>query len=98
MNWSVRSDQKFRLALGSFFEEYNNKVQIVQLDETTSEFQAKTCFDHPYPTTKIMWIPDKTCELPDLLATSGDYLRIWKVEESGAALECLLNNVSFKLF
>lgn len=58
MNWSVRPDKRFRLALGSFVEEYNNKVQIVSLDEDTSEFVAKSTFDHPYPTTKIMWIPD----------------------------------------
>ena len=58
MNWSVRPDRRFRLALGSFVEEYNNKVQVVSLDEDTSEFTAKSTFDHPYPTTKIMWIPD----------------------------------------
>lgn len=58
MNWSVRPDKRFRLALGSFVEEYNNKVQVVSLDEDTSEFVAKSTFDHPYPTTKIMWIPD----------------------------------------
>lgn len=34
------------------------KVQIVSLDEETSEFTSKSTFDHPYPTTKIMWIPD----------------------------------------
>ena len=28
MNWSVRPDKRFRLALGSFVEEYNNKVHI----------------------------------------------------------------------
>ena len=28
MNWSVRPDKRFRLALGSFVEEYNNKVQV----------------------------------------------------------------------
>jgi len=28
MNWSVRHDKKFRLAIGSFIEEYNNKVQV----------------------------------------------------------------------
>ena len=62
MNWSVRPDRRFRLALGSFVEEYNNKVQVVSLDEDTSEFTAKSTFDHPYPTTKIMWIPDsKVC-------------------------------------
>jgi hypothetical protein len=36
MNWSVRPDKRFRLALGSFVEEYNNRVQIVSLDEDTS--------------------------------------------------------------
>ena len=28
MNWSVRPDKRFRLALGSFVEEYNNKVTV----------------------------------------------------------------------
>jgi hypothetical protein len=55
--------RRFRLALGSFVEEYNNKVQIVSLDEDTSEFSAKSTFDHPYPTTKIMWIPDSVSTL-----------------------------------
>ncbi len=58
MNWSMRPDKRFRLALGSFVEEYNNKVQIVSLDEEKSEFVARSTFDHPYPTTKVMWIPD----------------------------------------
>jgi WD repeat-containing protein 68 len=58
MNWSVRPDKRFRLALGSFVEEYNNKVQIVMLDEESGEFTSRSVFDHPYPTTKIMWIPD----------------------------------------
>jgi hypothetical protein len=32
MNWSVRDDprKKFRLALGSFIEEYTNKVEVCQ--------------------------------------------------------------------
>lgn len=30
MNWSVRPDKRFRLALGSFVEEYNNKVRTVK--------------------------------------------------------------------
>lgn len=94
-------------------EEYNNKVQVISLDEDSAEFSAKSTFDHPYPTTKIMWIPDAVCNFcgiknhlkcsvnfyiqkgvfPDLLATSGDYLRIWKAGEPDTRLECLLNNV-----
>lgn len=31
MNWSVRPDKRFRLALGSFIEEYNNKVKLFKL-------------------------------------------------------------------
>jgi WD repeat-containing protein 68 len=34
------------------------QVQIVSLDEESAEFTAKSTFDHPYPTTKLMWIPD----------------------------------------
>uniref|UniRef100_A0AAQ4Q2W7 DDB1 and CUL4 associated factor 7 n=1 Tax=Gasterosteus aculeatus aculeatus TaxID=481459 RepID=A0AAQ4Q2W7_GASAC len=92
MNWSVRPDKRFRLALGSFVEEYNNKVQIVGLEEENSEFVCRNTFDHPYPTTKVMWIPDSKGAYPDLLATSGDYLRIWRVGETETRLECLLNN------
>jgi WD repeat-containing protein 68 len=92
MNWSIRPDKRFRLALGSFMEEYSNKVQVVSLDEDKGEFTVSATFDHPYPTTKLIWIPDSKGQLPDLLATSGDYLRIWKISESEGKLESLLNN------
>ena len=55
------------------------QVQLVGLEEESSEFICRNTFDHPYPTTKIMWIPDTKGVYPDLLATSGDYLRIWRV-------------------
>lgn len=32
MNWSIRPDKRFRLALGSFIEEYNNKVNMSSFD------------------------------------------------------------------
>lgn len=108
------------MAIGSFVEEYNNKVQIVSLDEEISEFSPKSTFDHPYPTTKIMWIPDSVNYytliiyfsfkitylwvifqkgvFPDLLATSGDYLRIWRAGEPETRLECILNNVSIYVY
>lgn len=55
---------------------------MVGLEEESSEFICRNTFDHPYPTTKIMWIPDTKGMYPDLLATSGDYLRIWRVSSS----------------
>eukprot|EP00956_Cyclotella_meneghiniana_P021135 scaffold38052_cov68-Cyclotella_meneghiniana.AAC.3 len=61
--------------------------------------------EHPYPCTKILWSPDggKTGGNyggRDLLATTGDYLRLWSVEEDdttddgkmGSKREALLNN------
>ena len=36
------------------------QVQIIQLDEDgRGEFVLKATFDHPYLTTKIMWIPNQ---------------------------------------
>eukprot|EP00741_Cyanophora_paradoxa_P018378 tig00000204_g17745.t1 len=91
MNWSVRPDQKFRLALGSFIEEYSNKVEIIQLDEESESFKPTGQFDHPYPTTKIQWMPSRFDQ--DLLATTGDYLRIWEIDKNGRPnMKCLLNN------
>ncbi|VEL11816.1 unnamed protein product [Protopolystoma xenopodis] len=93
MNWSIRSDKRFRLAIGSFIEEYNNKVQVITLDEDKGEFVPLCTFPHLYPTSKIMWIPDPRSCYPDLLATSGDYLRVWCSHENNyVRLECLLNN------
>ena len=33
-----------------------------------------------------------TGSISDLLATSGDYLRVWRAGEPETKLECLLNN------
>jgi WD repeat-containing protein 68 len=94
MGWSVRRDKPYRLAIGSFIEEYSNKVEVVQINDEKNCFEKKGSFDHPYPTTKIMWLPDTSTSKPDLLATTGDYLRIWQVKEKSIELKCCLNNVS----
>lgn len=54
MHWSVKPDTKFRLALGSYMLEYNNKVQIISLANNSMmnsnyrEFNIRCSFDHPY--------------------------------------------------
>ncbi|KAL7079996.1 hypothetical protein ACQ4LE_000451 [Meloidogyne hapla] len=96
--WSTKPDHhlKFRLAVGSFIEEYNNKVSIVQLQEEQGEFAHIGTFEHPYPATKVLWIPDPKGNYPDLLATTGDYLRLWRVgggiHNNGVSLEVRLDN------
>lgn len=91
--WNVVGDKK-SLAVGSFIEEYTNKVVIVDLDESGDkpQFVKSNTIDHPYPTTKIMFNPDGSSD-QDLLATTGDYLRIWrrKPGQSQCHLEVLLN-------
>ena len=80
-----------RLGIGSFLEEYQNKVEIVTLDEDTGRFVSdpQLRFDHPYPCTKLMFAPDKECQHEDLMATTGDFLRIWKIDDDadGSAAE-----------
>lgn len=66
---------------------------MIQLNEEQGRFEAKGSFDHPYPCTKIIWAPDKVGTADDVLATTGDYLRLWSVGEDNIKLQCLLNNV-----
>ncbi|KAK6753550.1 hypothetical protein RB195_012878 [Necator americanus] len=92
--WSCATDpqRRFRLAVSSFIEEYSNKVSIVQLDDVAGELVLRNTFDHPYPATKLMWIPDSKGTYPDLIATSGDYLRLWRLgADNNAKIEALLN-------
>jgi len=51
MGWSCKTEPqfKFRLAIGSFIEEYNNKISIIQLHEDQGEFSTVGTFEHPYP-------------------------------------------------
>ena len=41
---------------------------MISLDENTSEFSIKSIFEHPYPTTKIIWIPDTVCIILDIIS------------------------------
>ncbi|KAK2076258.1 hypothetical protein QBZ16_001190 [Prototheca wickerhamii] len=90
----VRMDKPFRLVTGSYIDDRNNHVDIITLDEANECFVAdsRLSFVHPYPATKIMFLPVHDPHQPDLLATSSDYLRIWSIGERGVSLEKLLNN------
>lgn len=93
--WSHRLEPHltFRLAIGSFIEDYNNKVQIVQ--RTEGSFVKVAEVDHPYPCTKALWNPEKSGGSRDLLATTGDYLRLWHVSDDKpgvVTMQAQLNN------
>ncbi|KAI9311273.1 WD40-repeat-containing domain protein [Dichotomocladium elegans] len=98
LDWcKIPNERKgFRLALGSFVEEDNNKLQVISRTDILDNALYPTPSGntgHPlpdfttvsetsvyYPITKVMWEPWKndSCR-GDLLATTGDALRIWEL-------------------
>lgn len=94
LDWSSRVNRPFRLAASSFNQEYSNKVEIIQLNPDKNALEKKASFDHPYPATKVMFLPDGQTNRPDLIATTGDYLRLWSISEDSCTVspKTLLNN------
>lgn len=78
-------------------------MQHNNISSATSPELFLACeFDHSYPCTKILWSPEKNTSARDLVATTGDYLRIWNLSDDGSGngtlipkKEVLLNNVSY---
>lgn len=107
VSWS--NDDCHTLALASYLEQYENFVQIVTLERDDCErgIGSVCSFDHPYPATRVLWSPRRPSDPMQLLATSADYLRLWRVNDSdtrpssspansansnkSVKLECLLN-------
>ncbi|XP_065871574.1 protein TRANSPARENT TESTA GLABRA 1 [Euphorbia lathyris] len=86
-----------RVAVGSFIEDYSNRVDILSLDTETLSFKThpSLSLDHPYPPTKLMFHPAASSSLlksSDLLASSGDFLRLWEVRENSVEPVSVLNN------
>ncbi|KAH6568580.1 hypothetical protein BASA50_001209 [Batrachochytrium salamandrivorans] len=85
LHWSQRPNA-FRLGISSFIESSNNKLQIIQLFNNSSDFVKIAEVDHTFPVTKLMWSPQKGMG-PDLFSTSGDYLRLWELVTSDEAID-----------
>ncbi|KAI8605028.1 WD40-repeat-containing domain protein [Dissophora ornata] len=88
--------EALRLAVGSFIEDGSNKIQIITLQEfagsegrdyiptSMSDWVSIAETNHQqYPVTKIKWEPYKGGHRRpyDLLATTGDYLRLWDLKD-----------------
>lgn len=70
------------------------KVEVVQVNNETKKLEKKFEFDHKYPATKIMWVPDSNNNYPDVMVTSGDILKVWSIENNEkAVLKCALSGV-----
>ena len=108
MNWSMRLDKRWRLAIGSFIEDYTNKVShsagkmatnplryFTGSDSTTGRRSRRAdAQSHVRPSLPHHQDNVDPRPYPDLLATSGDYLRLWRVGNGEVHQECMLNNVS----
>lgn len=89
------------IVIGSFCDDIGNRLQVIHPSEDgdlikTAEIDATL----PYPVTKVMWEPPRS-DKPDatMLATAGDYLRVFSVSTPGDRIgkirqEVLLGNVS----
>lgn len=85
------SSSGHRIAVGSFIEDYTNRVDILSFspESLTLTPNSSLSFDHPYPPTKLMFRPGPG---PDILASAGDYLRLWQVQENSTEPLSVLNN------
>lgn len=87
-----------RIAVGSFIEDYTNRVDVVSFEPETLSIKThpSLSFDHPYPPTKLMFNPSsssrKSSSNRHLLASSGDFLRLWDVGDSSIEPVTVLNN------
>lgn len=90
-----------RLALGSFIEDFSNRVDVITFDDEALAFRSDPAlsFEHPYPPTKLMFHPRPLpSQTGALLASSGEYLRLWQVNDASSAsgpsieLRTVLNN------
>ncbi|KAL6250751.1 hypothetical protein RBB50_003054 [Rhinocladiella similis] len=80
-----------KVAIGSYLEDNHNYIQILETQRTQVdpenphgerglEFVKTAEATHAYPVTRILWEPPSSNkQTTDLLATSGDHLRLWSL-------------------
>ena len=89
--WS-NCDKDHNVAIGSFEEDEKNGISVLRAEEEEIEkvledgerkmikrikLKKRVEYDLTFPTAKILWHPKKT----SILATGGDHLRVWNLDE-----------------
>ncbi|KAM7223560.1 WD40-repeat-containing domain protein [Rhypophila decipiens] len=92
--WQPQGNGAGKVAIGSYLEDGHNFIQILdtQLNPTppdvfvpggpkyTMDFTRIAEATHSYPVTRLLWEPPSSQkQSTDLLATSGDHLRLWSL-------------------
>ncbi|EPE04812.1 wd domain-containing protein [Ophiostoma piceae UAMH 11346] len=101
--WPSTGSGAGKLAIGSYLEDGHNFIQILDThiaptpmeayapgtSKSSLEFTKVAEATHTYPVTRLLWEPPSSQkQSTDLLATSGDHLRLWSLPSdtpSGAA-------------
>ncbi|KAM0133006.1 hypothetical protein ACHAO1_006493 [Botrytis cinerea] len=92
--WPAQNNDAGKIAIGSYLEDGHNFIQILDshIVPTQSEsyvpgapkygleFTKVAEATHSYPVTRLLWEPPSSQkQSTDLLATSGDHLRLWSL-------------------
>ncbi|KAB5566961.1 WD40-repeat-containing domain protein [Coniochaeta sp. 2T2.1] len=92
--WAPQGNSSGKLALGSYLEDGHNFIQILDTQITPTppdvhvpgtskwsmDFTKIAEATHSYPVTRLLWEPPSSQkQSTDLLATSGDHLRLWSL-------------------
>eukprot|EP00792_Barthelona_sp_PAP020_P005190 TRINITY_DN2544_c0_g1_i1.p1 TRINITY_DN2544_c0_g1~~TRINITY_DN2544_c0_g1_i1.p1 ORF type:complete len:355 (+),score=80.56 TRINITY_DN2544_c0_g1_i1:50-1066(+) len=96
MDWSKNSEHPFRLGVGSFVESHENYLGIVELNSETNRMEQTHSSNLVYPPTKILFHPQPNVIDKEMLATTGDFLRLYTLNESSDDIIqlCKLTNQS----
>ncbi|KAH6647297.1 WD40-repeat-containing domain protein [Truncatella angustata] len=92
--WAPSANGAGKVAIGSYLEDGHNFIQILDTQivnaptDTYNSGSSKSCLEftkiaeatHSYPVTRLLWEPPSSNkQTTDLLATSGDHLRLWSL-------------------
>ncbi|KAK4187452.1 WD40-repeat-containing domain protein [Podospora australis] len=92
--WAPQGNGAGKVAIGSYLEDGHNFIQILDTQMTptppesftpggpryTMDFTRVAEATHSYPVTRLLWEPPSSQkQSTDLLATSGDHLRLWSL-------------------
>ncbi|PGH10302.1 WD repeat-containing protein 68 [Blastomyces parvus] len=96
-----------KIALGSYLEDSHNYIQILSAQRASSdvpespdgnpglEFIKTAEATHSYPVTRILWEPPSSQkQSTDLLATSGDHLRLWSLPTDSHSQSYMSNSIN----
>ncbi|KAK5992974.1 putative WD repeat-containing protein C17D11.08 [Cladobotryum mycophilum] len=98
--WTPRGNSAGKVAVGSYLEDGHNFIQILDTQVVptsqdvytpgTSKFNIEFTkiaeATHSYPVTRLLWEPPSSQkQSTDLLATSGDHLRLWSLPSETTA-------------